>query len=66
MDDPQLRAQLAVGSGGVDLAEAVLPEATTHRQERVVVDNDAPIFNRLADSRALELTRHLAGMLIQQ
>ena len=66
VDDAELRAELAVRSGRVDRAEAVLPEAAAHRQERVVVDDDVAVLRALTDARALELARNLAAVLLQE
>ena len=49
VDDAQLRAQLAVRAGRVDLPEAVLPEAAAHRQQRIVVDDDRAVLDGLPD-----------------
>ena len=46
VNDAQLRAQLTVRAGRVDLAEAVLPEATPNRQQRIVIDDDRAILDR--------------------
>ena len=50
VDDAELRPKLALRAGGIDLAEAVLPESAAHRQQGIVVDDDglssmrSPIF----------------------
>src|SRR5438876_11931944 len=49
----------------VDLAEAVLPEPTPYRQQRIVLDDGGAIFNDLANSRALKLSRDFAGIHIE-
>ena len=53
-------------ASGIDGAEAVLPEAAAHRQERVVVDDDVAVLRGLADARALELARDLAAVLLEE
>ena len=63
--DSKLRAQLAVGAGSVDLPEAVLPESTTHWQQWIVLDDDCAVFDDLGDAGALQLSRDLAGVRIE-
>ena len=66
MDDTQLRAQLAVGAGGVDLAETFLPESPTNRQQGIVVDKGRAVLGGLAETGPLELPRDLAAVLVEQ
>ena len=66
VDDPQLRAELAVRAGRIDGAEAVLPEAPPHGQQRIVVDDDVAVLRALADARALKLARDLAAVLLEE
>ena len=66
MDDAQLRAELAARAGRIDLAEAVLPKPPPNRQQRIIIDDDRAILDRLADARALKLPRDFAGVLVEQ
>ena len=64
-DDPQLRAQLAVGAGHINAAEALLPETPARGQQRVVGHRHLAVFAALFDQAAFQLLGHLTGVGLQ-
>ena len=45
---------------------AVLPETPTHRQQRIVLDDNPAVLGNFAYSRALQLPRDLTGVRIEK
>ena len=66
VNDPKLRAQLAVGARRIDLPEAVFPEPPAYRQQRIVLDDDGAIFDDFANARALQLPRDFTGVRVEK
>src|SRR6218665_1729776 len=60
VDHRELVAQLAVGAGLVQHAQSVLPKATAHRQDRVVLREELNVVGAVADGGAGQVARDLA------
>lgn len=65
MNDLELCSKLAGGAGNIHRPQNMLPEASTNRQERIVVHNDVVVFRAGGNARSGKLAVDFAGMGIK-
>src|SRR5687767_14590001 len=58
-------AELSAGAGLIDTPEHALPAATARLQERVVLDEQAPVGRGEADLASLEMALDFAAVVVE-